>query len=70
MDLADHPTRIRKRKRVSRKPTSCPNPLFEKWLTQLKEEAAKKDATSRIVHVYAKVFSKGYARNQWFSLGV
>nr|SVE74188.1 EOG090X06E6 [Daphnia barbata] len=44
--------RIKKRVRISRKPKSCPNPLFEKWLIELKEDAVKKD--SRLQYVYGK----------------
>nr|SVE75760.1 EOG090X06E6 [Daphnia hispanica] len=43
---------VKKRVRVTRKPKSCPNPLFEKWLIELKEDAVRKD--SRLQYVYGK----------------
>nr|SVE75130.1 EOG090X06E6 [Daphnia dolichocephala] len=45
-------SRVKKRVRISRKPKSCPNPLFEKWLIELKEDAVRKD--SRLQYVYGK----------------
>ena len=47
------PTRVKKRMRVTRKPKACPNPLFEKWLQEMKDEAAKKE--SKTQYAYAKV---------------
>ncbi|XP_057364896.1 crossover junction endonuclease MUS81-like isoform X2 [Daphnia carinata] len=44
--------RVKKRVRVTRKPKSCPNPLFEKWLIELKEDAARKE--SKLQYVYGK----------------
>ncbi|XP_045024974.1 crossover junction endonuclease MUS81 isoform X2 [Daphnia magna] len=44
--------RVKKRVRITRKPKSCPNPLFEKWLIELKEDAARKD--SKLQYVYGK----------------
>lgn len=44
---------VKKRVRITRKPKSCPNPLFEKWLIELKEDAVRKD--SRLQYVYGKV---------------
>nr|SVE73562.1 EOG090X06E6 [Daphnia atkinsoni] len=44
--------RAKKRVRITRKPKSCPNPLFEKWLIELKEDAVRKD--SRLQYVYGK----------------
>ena len=32
------------RKRVTVKPTSCPNPLFEKWLLEWRDEAANRNS--------------------------
>ena len=46
-------SRVKKRIRVSRKPKSCPNPLFEKWLMELKDDAVRKE--SRLQYVYGKV---------------
>lgn len=46
-------SREKKRVRVTCKPKSCPNPLFEKWLKELKDEAARKD--SKLQYVYTKV---------------
>jgi hypothetical protein len=43
----------KKRIRVTRKPKSCPNPLFEKWLIELKEDAVRKE--SKLQYVYGKV---------------
>lgn len=48
--------RVKKRVRITRKPKSCPNPLFEKWLIELKEDAARKD--SKLQYVYGKVILK------------
>nr|CAG4637014.1 EOG090X06E6 [Ceriodaphnia reticulata]SVE72942.1 EOG090X06E6 [Ceriodaphnia reticulata] len=45
-------SRQKKRIRVSRKPKSCPNPLFEKWLMELKDDAVRKE--SRLQYVYGK----------------
>nr|CAG4647054.1 EOG090X06E6 [Megafenestra aurita]SVE92395.1 EOG090X06E6 [Megafenestra aurita] len=45
-------SREKKRIRVTRKPKSCPNPLFEKWLKELKDDAVKND--SRLQYVYGK----------------
>lgn len=47
------PTRVNKRVRVTLKPKSCPNPLFEKWLQEMKDEAAMKE--SKTQYAYAKV---------------
>ena len=47
------PIRVKKRVRVTRKPKSCPNPLFEKWLQEMKDEAAMKE--SKTQYAYAKV---------------
>ena len=46
-------SRAKKRIRVTRKPKSCPNPLFEKWLIELKEDAVRKE--SKLQYVYGKV---------------
>nr|SVE78866.1 EOG090X06E6 [Daphnia lumholtzi] len=43
---------VKKRVRITRKPKSCPNPLFEKWLIELKEDAARKE--SKLQYVYGK----------------
>ncbi|XP_046647899.1 crossover junction endonuclease MUS81-like [Daphnia pulicaria] len=45
-------SRAKKRIRVTRKPKTCPNPLFEKWLIELKEDAVRKE--SRLQYVYGK----------------
>nr|CAG4646264.1 EOG090X06E6 [Macrothrix elegans] len=42
----------KKRVRVTRKPKSCPNPLFESWLLELKEDAVNKQ--SKLQFVYSK----------------
>ena len=47
------PSRVKKRVRVTLKPKSCPNPLFEKWLQEMKDEAARKE--SKTQYAYAKV---------------
>nr|CAG4644796.1 EOG090X06E6 [Leptodora kindtii] len=45
-------SKFKKKMRISRKPKSCPNPLFERWLQEMKDEAIRKD--SRLQHVYSK----------------
>nr|CAG4643961.1 EOG090X06E6 [Lepidurus arcticus] len=40
----------KRRKRVSLKPKSCPNPLFEKWLEELRTEASQNDSNMRFVY--------------------
>ena len=52
----DNQARVKKRTRVTRKPKSCPNPLFSSWLQELKDEAARKE--SRLQYTYAKVRHK------------
>jgi len=51
----DSLTRVKKRIRVSRKPKTCPNPLFVSWLQELKDEATRKE--SRTQYIYSKVIS-------------
>lgn len=43
----------KKRVRVSRKPKASRNPLFEKWLQEMKDEAERKDLKTKFA--YAKV---------------
>lgn len=41
------------RKRITLKPKSCPNPLFEKWLIEWRDEAASRN--SELKYCFDKV---------------
>ena len=41
------------RKRKNNKAKTCPNPVFEDWLIELRDDAVAKDLQSK--HIYTKV---------------
>nr|CAG4641699.1 EOG090X06E6 [Eurycercus lamellatus] len=43
-------SKVQKRVRVTRKPKSSQNPLFEKWLQEMKEDAEKKDLKTKYAY--------------------
>nr|CAG4651827.1 EOG090X06E6 [Triops cancriformis] len=47
---ADTVVSNKRRRRITAKPKSCPNPLFEKWLEELRAEAAQNDSNMRFVY--------------------
>nr|CAG4642515.1 EOG090X06E6 [Evadne anonyx] len=63
----DTQAKVKKRIRISRKPRTCPNPLFVSWLQELKDEAARKESRTQFIYgkalkslqMYPLVFHSG-----------